>query len=319
LESIKEKELQMNLFRNPGWIDSALLSYTKLDEIPDSRIEEIRSRLKSVISQNPIVTVIIAAWNEELNLISCLDSLSKSNTEIPFDIIVVNNNSTDRTQAVLDRLGVQSFFQPMQGVGPSRQLGQQHAKGKFILSADADCLYPSKWIDLMTRTLMIEGNSFVYGRFSYLSDKNNSRIKLFFYELARDIMSEFRHIKRPYLNAYGISLGYIKENGEKEGYLNKHMRGFDGRLCFDMMKYGKVAIIRSAQAKAWTGTRAIERDGSFFTAVMKRVLREFARFDNYFTKAKPHDTKNSKNADYSIKNSIKTIKEKYNPFQGSKK
>jgi hypothetical protein len=172
---------------------------------------------------------------------------------------------------------------------------------------------------MMTKTLMKEGNSFVYGRFSYLSDKNNSRLKLTVYEFARDVMSEFRHMKRPYLNAYGISLGYIKENGEKEGYLDKHMRGFDGRLCFDMMKYGKVAIIRSGKAKAWTGTRAIERDGSFFTAVMKRVLREFARFDNYFTKAKPHDTKTSQNADYSIKNSIKTIKEKYNPFQGSKK
>jgi glycosyltransferase involved in cell wall biosynthesis len=290
-----------------------------LDDIPDAKIEEIRSRLKNVISDKPLVTVIIAAWNEELNLISCLDSLSKSTTDFPFDIIVVNNNSTDRTQQVLDRLGIQSYFQPEQGVGPSRQLGQQHAKGKYILSADADCVYPSKWINMMTKELTEKGTVFVYGRFSYLSDKNHSRLKLSFYEWARDIMSELRHVKRPYLNAYGISLGYIKEYGEKEGYLNKHMRGFDGRLCFDLMKYGKVAIIRSGDARAWTGTRAIERDGSFFTATMKRVLREFARFDNYFTKAKPHNTKESQNADYSIKNSIKTIKEKYNPFQGSKK
>jgi len=309
----------MNLFRNPGWINSELLSYTRLDDIPDAKIDEIKSRLKNTISDKPLVTVIIAAWNEELNLISCLDSLSKNKTDFPFDIIVVNNNSTDRTQQVLDRLGVQSYFQPLQGVGPSRQLGQQHAKGKYILSADADCVYPSKWIDMMTKKLTEEGTVFVYGRFSYLSDQNHSRFKLSIYEWARDLMSELRHVKRPYLNAYGISLGYIKEYGEKEGYLNKHMRGFDGRLCFDLMKYGKVAIIRSAEARAWTGTRAIERDGSFFTASMKRVLREFARFDNYFTKAKPHNTKESQNADYSIKNSIKTIKEKYNPFQGSKK
>lgn len=309
----------MNLFRNPRWINSDLLAYAKLDDIPDARIEEIRLRLKSIISDKPLVTVIIAAWNEELNLISCLDSLSKNKTDFPFDIIVVNNNSTDRTQQVLDRLGIQSYFQPIQGVGPSRQLGQQHARGKYILSADADCVYPSQWIDMMTKKLTEEGTVFVYGRFSYLSDKNHSRFKLSLYEWARDLMSELRHVKRPYLNAYGISLGYIKEYGEKEGYLNKHMRGFDGRLCFDLMKYGKVAIIRSAEARAWTGTRAIERDGSFFTASMKRVLRELARFDNYFTKAKPHNTKESQNADYSIKNSIKTIKDKYNPFQGSKK
>ena len=205
----------------------------------------------------------------------------------------------------------------MQGVGPSRQLGQKHAAGKYILSADADCLYPEKWIDQMTKTLMKEGNVFVYGRFSYISDKNHSRFKLTLYEFFRDIMSEMRHFKRPYLNAYGISLGYIKEYGDKEGYLDKHMRGFDGRLCFDIMKYGKVAILRSQ--RAWTGTRAIERDGSFSTAIMKRILRELARFDNYFKKPEAHDTKKSQNADYSIKNSLDTIKKKYNPLRFFKK
>ena len=307
----------MNLFSNPRWIDKDLLQLTTLDEIPETKILEIRDRLKTVSSDKPLVSVIIAAWNEEVNIVQCLNSLSKSKTDIPFEIIVVNNNSADRTQLVLDKLGIKSFFQPMQGVGPSRQLGQKHAAGKYILSADADCLYPEKWIDKMTRTLMKEGNVFVYGRFSYISDKNHSRFKLTLYEFFRDIMSEMRHFKRPYLNAYGISLGYIKEYGDKEGYLDKHMRGFDGRLCFDIMKYGKVAILRSQ--RAWTGTRAIERDGSFSTAIMKRILRELARFDNYFKKPEAHDTKKSQNADYSIKNSLDTIKKKYNPLRFFKK
>jgi glycosyltransferase involved in cell wall biosynthesis len=307
----------MNLFSNPRWIDKDLLQLTTLDEIPETKILDIRDRLKAVSSDTPVVSVIIAAWNEEVNIVQCLNSLSRSKTTIPFEIIVVNNNSTDRTQLVLDKLGVKSFFQPMQGVGPSRQLGQKHAAGKYILSADADCLYPEKWIDQMTKMLMKEGNVFVYGRFSYISDKNHSRFKLTLYEFFRDIMSEMRHFKRPYLNAYGISLGYIKEYGDKEGYLDKHMRGFDGRLCFDIMKYGKVAILRSQ--RAWTGTRAIERDGSFSTAIMKRILRELARFDHYFKKPEAHDTKTSQNADYSIKNSLDTLKKKYNPLRFFKK
>lgn len=309
----------MNLFRNPGWIDQELQQYTNLDAIPAARIEQIRQRLKQVLSPEPVVTVIIAAWNEELNLIKCLDSLSKSKTDLPFDIIVVNNNSTDRTQQVLDQLGVVSLFQPMQGVGPSRELGQRHAKGKYILSADADCVYPERWIDMMTRTLMKEGVVFVYGRFSYISDPKHSRFQLSFYEFVRDVLSEIRHFKRPHLNTYGISLGYIRELGLKEGHLNKNMRGFDGRLCFDMMKHGKVAVVRSAAAKAWTGTRAIERDGSFSQAIIKRVLREFARIEDYFTKPKAHDTKQSTNADYSVKGSVDKIKKKLNPFHTEKK
>lgn len=309
----------MNVFTSPKWIDHTLQQYTALDQVPPARLQDIRDRLKRAMSDTPVVTVVIAAWNEELNIIRCLDSLSKSKTEFPFDILVVNNNSTDRTQQVLDQLGVLSVFQPMQGVGPSRELGQHHAKGKYILSADADCVYPEKWIDLMIKTLQKPGNVFVYGRFAYIEDKNYPRWQLSFFEFVRDVMAEIRHIKRPHLNAYGISLGYIKALGLQEGHLDKHMRGFDGRLCFDMMKHGKVAVVRSAKAKAWTGTRALERDGSFGEAIKKRLLREIARFDNYFSKAKPHDTKASKNADYSIDNSLKTIKRKYNPFQVFKK
>jgi glycosyltransferase involved in cell wall biosynthesis len=309
----------MSLFKNPRWIDQELLKKTALSDIPVQRIEEVGSRLKSMVSNQPLVSVIIAAWNEEVNIIKCLDSLSKNKTDIPFEIVVINNNSTDRTQEVLDKIGVTSYLQPTQGVGPSRELGQQKAKGKYILSADADCIYPERWIDIMTKTLMKEGNVFVYGRFSYLSDQKHPRYQLYFFEKLRDMMSELRHIKRPYLNTYGISLGYIRELGIKEGHLDKNMRGFDGRLCFDIMKHGKVAVIRSAAAKAWTGTRALERDGSFWDAVVKRVLREFARLDDYFTRPKAHDTKHSPNRDYSVKKSVESIKKKYNPFQSLKK
>lgn len=309
----------MNLFRNPGWIDGELLIAKTLEDVREEKFHGIRERLRSLVSNDPVVTVVIAAWNEELNIVRCLDSISKNVTDLTFEVIVINNNSTDRTQAVLDKLGVTSYIQPMQGVGPSRELGQQKAKGKYILSADADCMYPPRWIDLMTKALLKEGNVFVYGRFSYISDEKHPRWKLFLFEKARDLMSEIRHFKRPYLNAYGISLGYIRELGLREGHLNKNIRGFDGRLCFDLMKYGKVVAIRSSAAKAWTGTRALERDGNFVDAVLKRVLREFARLDDYFTRPKAHDTKKSLNRDYSVKKSVESIRKKYNPLNFFKK
>lgn len=308
----------MNLLNNPGWINKKLLGYQRLEDVPEEALADIRTLAARATSEDPVVSVIIAAWNEELNIIRCLDSLVRNKSSFPFEIIVINNNSTDRTQQVLDRIGVRNFLQPLQGVGPSRELGQQMAKGKYILSADADCVYPEKWIELMTRPLTQEGVVFVYGRFSYISDDDYPRWKLFLFEQARNVMSEFRHVKRPHLNTYGISLGYVRELGLKVGHLDKNMRGFDGRLCFDMMKFGKVVAVRSPEAKAWTGTRALERDGDFFTAVTKRVLREIARLEDYFTPAKEHNTKESGNRDYSIRNSIDTIKRKLNPF-GSRK
>lgn len=290
-----------------------------LEDVPDYVWNDIKNQLQTVVSAAPLVSVVIAAWNEELNILKCLDSISKSETTIPFEIIVINNNSTDRTQEVIEKIGVASYLQPVQGVGPSRELGQVKAKGKYVLSADADCVYPSGWIDLMTRTLMKEGTVFVYGRFSYISDKKHPRWQLFFFEVLRDLMSEMRHFKRPYLNSYGISLGYIRELGLKVGHLNKNIRGFDGRLCFDIMKFGKVAVVRSSRAKAWTGTRALDRDGSFKDAIVKRVLREVARLSDYFRKPVDHNTKESQNTDYSVKSSLKTIKKKLNPFDNPEK
>ncbi|KIO74803.1 glycosyl transferase, partial [Pedobacter lusitanus] len=49
------------------------------------------------------------AWNEEINILRCVASLSKMKTAIPFEIIVVNNNSQDKTQETIDQLHVRSF------------------------------------------------------------------------------------------------------------------------------------------------------------------------------------------------------------------
>src|SRR5687767_9088248 len=124
----------MNLFRNPRWIDQELLKAKSLEDISNDKFLEIRDRLKSVVSNDPLISVVIAAWNEEVNIVKCLDSLSKNRTDLTFEVIVINNNSTDRTQIVLDKIGVTSYIQYTQGVGPSRELGQRKAKGKYILS-----------------------------------------------------------------------------------------------------------------------------------------------------------------------------------------
>jgi glycosyltransferase involved in cell wall biosynthesis len=309
----------MYVFKNPEWIDKDLFHKKRLEDIPEDTFLAIRERLKGVMSSDPTITIVIAAWNEEVNIIRCLDSLSKNETTIPFDIVVVNNNSKDRTQEVINKLGVTSYFQEIQGCGPARELGQQKAKGKYILIADADCYYPKKWIERMGRELLKVGVICVYGRYSFLGNSSISRWQFSLYDIVRDIMVEIRHIKRPYLSAYGISMGYVKEYGIKEGYLRRNIRGDDGRLAFDLMKYGKVNLVRFKDSRVWTSNRTLERDGSLVKALKKRILREFARFDKYFTPPVPHDTKVSSNEEYTVNESIQIIKHKFNPFRLLKK
>ena len=165
--------------RNPGWIDSRLLTTNKIDDLPESFFDETREALSRFRSDNPLVSIVIPALNEEFTIIRTLHSLSCNKTTYPVEIIVVNNNSTDRTQLVLDKLNVKSVFQPVAGWGPARQAGQEKALGKYILSADADSFYPPQWIQIMTTALLKDNISCVYGGYSYLGTDEYPRWKFF--------------------------------------------------------------------------------------------------------------------------------------------
>jgi glycosyltransferase involved in cell wall biosynthesis len=283
----------MNVFKNPQWIKRFEYAYSSFDEIPADVFNEINARLDKVQSATPLVSVIISAWNEEVDILKTVGSLSDTKTDIPFEIIVVNNNSTDKTQETLDKLHIKNFFQPVQGWGPGRQMGMENASGKYILMADSDCIYPDCWVDKMVQGLQTKGIVSVYGRYSFISEKGFARWKLFILETFKDLMVEIRHIKRPFLNSYGMSMGFIKEYGLKEGFYMNKTHGEDGRMCYDLMKYGKVKQVRSNRNRVWTGVRTLKKSGSFSRVLRVRIVKELRRFSIYFnTKMKYHPPKN---------------------------
>ena len=298
----------MSLFKNPSWINVDLLKYEKLEDVPQAIFDEINSNLDKLSGQLPLVSIVIPAWNEEVNIIRCVYSLSKSVTEFPFEIVVVDNNSTDRTAETLKRLHVRSYLQKIQGCGVSRQMGQEMAFGKYILLGDADCLYPAVWIQKMIKALQQKDVVCVYGRYSFLGNERQSRWKFFLYESLKDIVAEVRHLKRPHLNAVGMSMAYIRELGVKIGFVERHIRGEDGRMCFDLMQLGKVRQVRSRAARVWTGSRTLDQEGSIFKAFVTRVVKEISRAPFYFIKQAPHDTKTSENDDPSLLNAFKSKK-----------
>ncbi|HQS06319.1 MAG: glycosyl transferase [Sphingobacteriales bacterium 17-39-43] len=268
----------MNFLANPTWLKQFQYPYTSAKDIPKSVFEEINQNLDRNISTDPVVSIVIAAWNEEVNILRCIASLSKLKSSIPFEIIVVNNNSTDQTQSTLDQLHIKSFFEKVQGCGPARQLGQENALGKYILMGDADCLYPDCWLDEMISILSQPEVVCVYGRYSFISEPGYPRWKLSIFELMKDIIAEFRHVNRPYFNAYGMSMGYIKEYGLKVGFIKVNRRGEDGQLCLDLMKYGKIKQVKAKKARTWTGIRTLMLDGSISGALIIRLFKELKRF-----------------------------------------
>ncbi|WP_080056173.1 glycosyltransferase family 2 protein [Spirosoma aerolatum] len=285
----------MDLLNAPDWINQFNFPYKSFEEIPQSVFDSINKDLDLIQKPDPLVSIVVPAWNEEVNILRSIASLAKQKTNLPLEILVVNNNSTDNTQKTLDSLHIRSAFQPIQGWGPARQMGLEQARGKYLLTADSDGLYPPDWANELMKVLQQPGVVCVYGRYSFIPSPGFPRWKLTMLETMKDTVAELRHLKRPHLNAYGISLGYVREYALKVGYVMHKIRGEDGRMCFDLMNYGTVKQVKSRKARVWTGTRTLEKDGSFSRTVWLKIGIELRRFRSMFVSQAPHDTKTSTN------------------------
>ena len=108
-------------------------------------------------SHQPFVSVLIAARNEEKNLPACLQALRRA--EYPatkFEIIVVDDRSTDRTRAVAENLAcaqanirviaITQRLDNLSGKASALCQGMMHARGEIILMTDADCVPSPSWI-----------------------------------------------------------------------------------------------------------------------------------------------------------------------------
>ena len=102
----------MSTFSLPNWIKPHLFLNKRFIDLSEAEINTLKERLSFLRHDNPEVTVAIPAWNEENNIYRTLSSLSESKTNYKVEIIVINNNSSDKTQLVLDKLGVRTSSNP---------------------------------------------------------------------------------------------------------------------------------------------------------------------------------------------------------------
>ena len=103
----------------------------------------------------PIVSIIMPCLNGEQNIQSAIDSVL-AQTFDDFELIVVDNGSTDRTPEILSsvddpRLRVLSL--PERGVSRARNLGLREARGAFIAFLDSDDTWSATFLEKMHTAL----------------------------------------------------------------------------------------------------------------------------------------------------------------------
>lgn len=98
----------------------------------------------------PIVSIIIVNYKGERFIKKCIDSIYKEN-ERGFEVIVVDDNSKDRSIEIVRRLQTkhQNLFlkenKINRGAAASRNIGVHHSKGKYLLFLDYDTEIKKSW------------------------------------------------------------------------------------------------------------------------------------------------------------------------------
>ena len=97
--------------------------------------------------ENNFISIIIPTFNEGKRLPSCLDSILHLNyLHENFEVIVIDNGSTDGTLEVAEKSGVLVLVDKNKNVSGLRNLGARKAKGDILAFVDADCTVSEDWL-----------------------------------------------------------------------------------------------------------------------------------------------------------------------------
>lgn len=274
--------------RIPKWVKSILDIPRNFDELSDDFLRGLKKDLSKFQINNPEVSIVMPVYNEESNLAQTLYSLSKLNLNHKTELIVVNNNSTDRTQLLLDKLNVKTLFQPRQGISYTRQMGLEHAKGKYHLCVDGDSIYHPEWLNEYVKELQNEKVAVVYGTYSFIPLKGLSRRKYFAaYESLTSVYFKVRRRKQEYLNVLGFNFGFRTEDGKKVGGFNvSRPMWSDGWMAMTLMELGKIKLVKKTGTRVWTVARRVNADGSIVKAFINRAKKEVPNLKENISKFK---------------------------------
>ena len=131
------------------------------------------------MNRAPQISVVIATFNRAAYLPATVESVLNQSFK-DFELIVVDDGSTDDTQTVLRRYGssVRCLYQANAGAAAARNLGSCHARGAWVAFQDSDDLSLPEHLDtLYEYASKFPDCGMVFANGNYLSGTAHSRGK----------------------------------------------------------------------------------------------------------------------------------------------
>jgi len=109
----------------------------------------------------PSLSVVIPAYNEEKYLPLCLESIRKQDYAAEYEVIVVDNASTDNTVKIALDWGARVVYESKRSPACARQKGVESTTGEIIAFIDADTQAPTCWLSTIVSRFVREPETVV--------------------------------------------------------------------------------------------------------------------------------------------------------------
>ena len=116
------------------------------------------------------ISFIICTYNRERYIYECLSRLAKNTAQAGWEIVLVNNNSTDKTAAECERFvkdykpeNYRYFVEKQQGLSFARNRGIAEAKGEWLVFLDDDAMVEPDYIANLQRNIETHPEAKAFG------------------------------------------------------------------------------------------------------------------------------------------------------------
>lgn len=103
-------------------------------------------------------SIIIPVYNRPKEIDELLQSLTKLDFEDDFEVLIIEDGSTDKSDVIVEtyqeQLSIQYFFKENSGAGASRNYGMQKAKGNYFVILDSDVIVPAQYLAEVKKVLI---------------------------------------------------------------------------------------------------------------------------------------------------------------------
>lgn len=205
-----------------------------------------------------MISIVIPVLNEEKLLSDCLRSLGNQDFTGEYEVVVVDNGSTDGSVRIAGGFGARVLFCPSQrDVVRARDYGARAAYGDIVVQADADTIYPRDWLTRIAKHISAHPEAVaVAGTFVYSGRPSLfARVEL----CSRQVINFFtvRVFGRPYIIS-GANFAFLKKAfSHVDGYDKKTYSADQYGISTRLSKAGK--IIYDRKLSVATSPRRLEK------------------------------------------------------------